>query len=161
MAAIDGILFRTITPSKTAVGHVNFFLGHYYTYGLNILTACDSQCWFVYIACKAPGGSNNISAYSRHSRLPNYVENLPLQRYIVGDNIYIPSEHLLTPFSGNEKLDPSHDSYNYYLSQLHMLIEMSFGRLVNKFRFVIAPLHWQGPVLGGSRCDICARACMC
>ena len=89
----------------------------------------------MYIACKAPGGSNNISVY-RHSSLPNDMENFPLKCYVVGENTYVPSEHLLTPFSGKGKLDPRHeDSYNYYLSQVRMSIEMSFGtRLVNKFR---------------------------
>ena len=142
MAAIDGVLLRTITPPKNAVGNLKtFFSGHYCTYGLNILAACDSHCWFVYVACKVPGGSNNISAY-RHYAMPNYVENLPLLKsYIVGDNSYVPSEHLLTPFSGNDKLDLRHDSYNYYLSQLHMHIEMFFGRLVNKFREFLKPLY--------------------
>ena len=66
------------------------------------LAACDSQCCFVYIAFKAPGGSNNSSAYRHYYSLhENYIQNLPLKCYIVGDNAYIPSEHLLTPFSGN------------------------------------------------------------
>ena len=92
------------------------------------------------MACQAPGGSNDITAY-RNSTLPSYVEKLRISRFIVGDNAYVPSEHLLTPFSGNDRLDPRLDAYNYYLSQVRMRIEMSFGRLVNKFRIFKSPLQ--------------------
>jgi len=94
VGAIDGILLRTITPPKKSVGHVkSFFSGHYYAYGLNILAACDHQCRFLYVACQAPGGSNDITAY-KNSTLPSYVEGLPISRFIVGDNAYVPSEHI-------------------------------------------------------------------
>ena len=81
------------------------------------------------MACQAPGGSNDITAY-RNSTLPSYMEDLPVSRFIVGDNAYVPSEHLLTPLSGNDRLDPRLDAYNYYLSQVRMRIEMN---LVNQF----------------------------
>ena len=118
------------------------FSGHYYyAYRLNILAACDSQCCFIYVTCKAPDGSNNLSAYC-HSTLPNYVKNLPLKCYVVGDNAYTPSEHLLTLFFGNDRLNPRYHAYSYYVvSQVCMHIEISFGRLVNKFRIFKAPLQ--------------------
>ena len=89
--------------------------------------------------CMSPGGTNDIVAY-RHSGLPDMVEALPLTRYIVGDNAYIPTEHVLVPFSGSEKEDPGKDAYNYHLSQLRIRIEMCFGRLVSKWRILKAPL---------------------
>jgi len=141
LRAIDGILLRTITPPKTSVGYVkSFSSSHYYVYGLNVLAACDHQCRFLYVTCQAPGGSNDITAY-RNSTLPSYVEGLPISRFIVGDNAYVPAEHLLTPFSGNDRLDPSFDANNYYLSQIRIRIEMSFGRLVNKFKIFKSPLQ--------------------
>ena len=63
-----------------------------------------------------------------------------LQSY-VGDNAYVPSKHLLTPFSGTGRLVTRLDAYKYYLSQVRMRIEMSFGRLVNKFRIFKSPLQ--------------------
>ena len=39
---------------------------------------------------------------------------------MVGDNAYICSETLLTPFSGVEKDDPSKDALNFYLSQMRI-----------------------------------------
>ena len=55
--------------------------------------------------CSSPGATNDIAAH-RHSTLPGKVEGLPLTHYVVGDNAYSPSEHVLVPFSGSEKEDP-------------------------------------------------------
>ena len=104
-------------------------------YGLNILAACDHQCRFLYVAFQAPSGSNDITAY-RHSTLRTPYS------FIVGDNSYVPSEHLLTPFSENDRLDLRLDAYNYFLSQVKVQNEMSFGRLVNKFRICKAPIQF-------------------
>ena len=68
------------------------------------------------------------------------VESLPCTRYVVGDNAYTPTEHVLVPFSGSEKDDPSKDAYNFHLSQLRIRIEMTFGRFVSKWRILKAPL---------------------
>ena len=55
VAARDGILLQTTLP-KNAVGNVeSFFSGRFYVYRLNILAACDSNCQFLHVACKAPG----------------------------------------------------------------------------------------------------------
>ena len=89
--------------------------------------------------CSSPGGTNDIAAY-RRSSLPDKVEALPLTRYVVGDNAYTPTEHLLVPFSGSEKEDSGKDCYNYYLSQLRIRIEMCFGRFVSKWRILKTPL---------------------
>ena len=45
------------------------------------------------------------------------VTALPIGKYAVGDNAYVCSEHLLTPFFGKQGNDATKDSYNYYLSQ--------------------------------------------
>ena len=62
-------------------------------------------------------------------------------KYIIGDNAYVCSEHLLTPFSGDEKKDQQKDAYNFYLSQIRIQVEMMFGRFVNKWRIFKRPLQ--------------------
>ena len=89
--------------------------------------------------CLSPGSTNDVVAY-RRSGLPDKVEALPLTRYVVGDNAYTPTEHVLTPFSGSEKDDPAKDAYNFYVSQVRIRIEMCFGRLVSKWRILKTPL---------------------
>lgn len=141
VAAIDGYLLQIQTPSSSETGHVKaFFSGHYQAYGINVQAACDARCRFVYAALAAPGGANDIAAY-RKTSLAGYVESLPLGKYVIGDNAYVATEHLLTPFPGDQKNEPTKDAYNFYLSQLRIRVEITFGRFVNKWRIFRGPLQ--------------------
>ena len=127
VACLDGLLVQIQTPSSSETGNVkSYFSGHYHTYGLNIQAACDSECRFVYAAIAAPGGINDLAAF-RKTSLYKIVEKLPLGNYVIADNAYVCTEHLLTPFSGEQKNEPMKDAYNFYLSQLRIRIEMTFG----------------------------------
>ena len=95
---------------------------------------------FVYCALAAPGGANDIVAY-RKTSLAKIIEKLPLGKYVVGDNAYVCTEHLLTPFPGDQKKEPAKDAYNFYLSQVRIRIEMTFGQFVNKWRIFKRPLQ--------------------
>jgi hypothetical protein len=54
--------------------------------------------------------------------------------YIIGDNAYVPSDRLLTSFSGAEITSCNHDVYNFHISQLRIKIEQTFGIFVSRFR---------------------------
>ena len=84
------------------------------------------------LAIKFPCGVNDIMA-SRKSALIQKINNVPIGKYVIGYNAYVCSEHLLTPFSGLEKDEVRNDSYNFYVSQLCIQIEMAFGMMVNKW----------------------------
>ena len=86
-------------------------------YGINVQAVCNSWCHFIFVALAAPGGVNDIAAF-RKTTLHRKVQNLPLGRYIIGDNAYVCSEHLLTPFAGDKKNQEQNNAYNFYLSQL-------------------------------------------
>jgi hypothetical protein len=60
----------------------------------------------------SPGGQNDIAAYCKSS-LPKLIEKLPIGNYVIGDYAYVCSENLLTPYSGDNKNDPTKDSYNF------------------------------------------------
>ena len=127
VACLDGMLLRTQTPGANETANVkSYFSGHYQDYGINVQAACDSECRFVYAALTAPGGTNDIIAY-RKSTLPQCIERLPLGTYAIGDNAYICTEHLLTPFPGDQKANIDNHSYNFFLSQCRIRIEMTFG----------------------------------
>ena len=61
-------------------------------------------------------------------------------KYVVSDNAYVCLEHLLTPFSGKQRNDAVKDSYNYYLSQLRIRIEQTFGYMMTKWCILQQPL---------------------
>jgi len=58
-----------------------------------------------------------------------------------GDNAYVCSETLLTSFSGWEKDEPAKDAFNFYLSQLRIRIEQTFGMMTTKWRILWQPLQ--------------------
>jgi len=51
----------------------------------------------VYAALAAPGGANDIAAY-RQVYFSKVVQNLPISKFVIGDNAYVCTETLLTPF---------------------------------------------------------------
>lgn len=134
------MLVKIATPSRKEAGNVRaYFSGHYHHMGLNVQAACDSSCRFIYFAVAAPGGSSDLWAFKR-TKLAGFVDQLGPNRYLIGDGAYIPSEHMLTPFGGPGKINPAHDTYDFYISQLRIKIEMTFGRLANKWRCLKAPM---------------------
>ena len=69
------------------------------------------------------------------------ISGLPLGRYVIGDNAYVCTEHLLTPFPGTQRSEPEKNNYNFYLSQLRIRIEMTFGRFANRWRLFQRPVQ--------------------
>jgi hypothetical protein len=143
VGCIDGVLIRIKTPSVKECGSVkSFYSGHYAAMGLNVQASCDHLCRFNYISVAAPGGSHDLGAYSR-IRLSQIVENLPTGYYVIGDNAYMATEHLITPFSGCQKNEPLNPVYNFYCAQVRIRIEMAFGLLTTKWRIFRSPLQMQ------------------
>lgn len=141
IGAIDGWLCPIQVPSRAEVARVrSFFSGHYQRYGVNVQACCDHHSRFTAVTCSSPGGSGDAVAYLKW-QLSNVVENLPSGLYVVGDNAYTNTNHLLTPFPRPRISSAAHDSYNFHLSQLRIRIEMAFGLLVCKWRVFKAPLE--------------------
>jgi DDE superfamily endonuclease len=69
------------------------------------------------------------------------VDYLPDGKYIVADNAYINTDHLLTPYSGQQKADVAKDTYNFYLGQCRIRIEQAFGQLTYVWRVFRSPLR--------------------
>ena len=69
------------------------------------------------------------------------IQNLPTGKFVAGDNAYVCSEHLLTPFLGDEKREPQKDAYNFYLSQLRIRIKQAFGFMTTKWQILKRPLQ--------------------
>lgn len=150
---IDGFLSTRTTPGNhecTAV--TDFYSGHKKTYGLNVQALCDHTLRFRYVCVAAPGKTNDNKAFYRCTGLQTWLQTLPTQYFIVCDNAYPLSNKLLTPFKGRQREDVYNSSYNFYLSQLRIRIEMAFGRMTAKFRIMrhqmICTLAMQSKVIG-------------
>ena len=135
VGCLDGYLCRIKAPGKQAPGNSkSYWSGHYHANGVNVQAACDSESRFTFFALAAPGGSNDIHAYNK-TALKDIVNNLPTGYYIIGDNAYVPTEHLITPFAGSQREDAVKDAYNFYCSQLHIKIEIAFGLITTIYQF--------------------------
>lgn len=142
VGCVDGWLCRVKASSMKATGGLGprpFFSGHYYANGVNVQAVCDSAARFMFASVAAPGGTSDIIAFEQTS-LTHRVEELPIGAYILGDNVYQLSEHLLTPYASTQCSSSREDSFNFYLSQLRIRVEMAFGLLVTKWRIFKEPL---------------------
>ena len=138
IGAIDGYLQPISKPRKKDCDGFRqaYWSGHYMSYGLNVQAVCDSNCCFLYFGVVAPGKCPDQKAFER-TKLFKIVSNLLLvgQYIVVGDAVYTLTDQVLCPFVGSQwhqRESTNKDAYNYFLSQLRIRIEMTFGLLIKK-----------------------------
>ena len=133
LGAIDGWLPQTEMPGDVT-NQTDYFSGHYQCYGLNIQAMCDPNLIFLYVAIAAPGKVNDIRAFHGCQTLIDWLKALLEQYFILGDNAYPLYCKILVLFSGSEYYAEHNRTFNFYLSQLRIRIEMAFGRLTTKWK---------------------------
>jgi hypothetical protein len=140
IGALDGWLCRIKVPSASDTMNVaSYFSGHYQSYGMNVQATCDAACQFTSISVLCLGGTGYSKAFAA-SFVQQYVSSLPRGYYMAADNAYTLSDTLLIPYCGVDKLDPSKDVFNFYLSQLCIRIDQALGLLVSNWRIFKKPL---------------------
>ncbi|POM76079.1 Hypothetical protein PHPALM_6725 [Phytophthora palmivora] len=87
---------------------------------------CDYRCRFIYINVSQPGSCNDSTAFQQ-SGLHGALDEMENGFYLLGDNAYVCTAHMLTPFTRTKTTDGHRDAYNVYLSQLRIRLEMSFN----------------------------------
>ena len=100
-----------------------------------------SMLKFRYVCIAGPGKTNDNKAFDRCTRLHSWMTTLPSSYFIVGDNAYTLSNQILTPFKGQQKEDVYNSSFNFYLSQLRIRVEIAFGRMTTKFRILRSKMY--------------------
>jgi DDE superfamily endonuclease len=144
VGAIDGWLVTINKPKESEVDNVgDYFSGHYQCYGLNVLAMCDSRLCFTYMSIAGTGRTNDNRAIQRLERLQKWMDDLPNGYYLIGDNAFTLSNKMLIPFSGAQRNEEHKRTYNFYLSQLRIRIEMAFGRMTTKWR-IFSPARLKG-----------------
>lgn len=140
VGCVDGWLCTIKAPSANEVPDVSaFFSGHYLCYGINVQAMCDAACRFTGYCFNSPGKVSDSVAFKKWP-LHTAISNLPFGYYVIGDNAYPLSSSVLVPFTKPEIKTRDYSDYNFYISQLRIRIEMSFGLLVNKWQIFKRPL---------------------
>jgi hypothetical protein len=139
---IDGFLSIRNKPGDNECSNpADYYSGHKKAHGMNVQALCDHTLKFRYVCIAGPGKTNDNKAFDRCTNLHAWLRTLPSSYFIVGDNAYSLSNQILTPFKGQQKQDVYNSSYNFYLSQLRIRVEMAFGRMTTKFRIMRTKMY--------------------
>jgi DDE superfamily endonuclease len=112
---VDGILIKIKSPSKQEdICISDYRSGHKKQIGINVQALCDAKLRFLYVSAMTPGRTNDYKAYEM-SNLSSLIEQLPEGYWCGGDNAYINTEHLLSPFPC-QSISPERDAFNFFLS---------------------------------------------
>lgn len=136
--AIDGLLVWINKPTKKQceeanTGQMKFYCGRKNKYALNMQAVCDHNSRFLDVSIMYGGASSDLIAFEA-STLYDKLEHdnlLAPGLCIFGDNAYVNSHFLATPYPGN--VTPEQDAYNFFHSQLRITSECSFGRHINRW----------------------------
>lgn len=136
VGCIDGWLCTHNRP-KVDNG-LDYFSGHYQCFGSNVQAICDANLRFIYVSFAAPGKTNDVQAFRKLGSLHHWQRRINIaydaKYFLLGDNAYVLNDSLLIPYSGASRRQADKDAFNFYLSQLRIRIEMTFGRLCTKWR---------------------------
>ena len=126
-------------------GQVNFYCSRKGKYGINLQAICDDKLQFRWIDIRYPGCASDYIAWDTSElckQLDYHCEDMIVPGCtLIGDSAYVKKQYMAVPIKkGN--LKPYEDGYNYYLSQLRVTIECTFGVLVNRWTILRRPLSF-------------------
>jgi hypothetical protein len=137
--AADGILIWIHKPTKqqcqkSSCDAGKFYCGRKHKMGLNAQAVCDLYGRFLDIAIQFPASTADCLAFEGmdlHKRLQTGLLKPGL--CLFGDNAYLNSIFMATPYSGNGSFSIAKDNYNFFHSQLRINIECAFGMLTQRW----------------------------
>jgi hypothetical protein len=145
VGAIDGLLIWTNKPSPadcelTGCGPTKFMCGRKHKFGLNMQAVCNLRGKFLDVSIGHPGSTSDyLSFITSHLRYKLETPGFLAPGYhLIGDNAYTNTPYMATPYPATT--GGSKDAYNYYLSQLRIRVECSFGMLVHRWGILRKPI---------------------
>ena len=141
VGAIDGLAIHIRAPRETETHHqTRFFSGSKKKHCLNMQAVCDANMMFTAVSCMHVGSTNDGDAFHT-APMRKLNESLPFPYHWNGDLAYILTEFLMSPYSG-ANLSEYEDSFNFYHSQIRILIECTFGIFISRWGIFWQPLKF-------------------
>lgn len=110
--------------------------------GMNLQAICDHKLRFLWMDINWPGSSSDYMAWTTSDlchKLESNLDKMLLQGLcIAGDNAYVKKKYVSVPLKGI--VSSYDDAYNFYLSQLRITIERTFGVFVHRWAILRKPL---------------------
>ena len=134
VGALDGIAIKIKKPAWCHAPSTLFCRKLYYA--LPVQAVVDADYRFLCCSARCVGSTHDSVAHTV-SALGHYLESgkLHFECWIAGDEAYVCTESLITPFPAASATD-AEDAFNYYHSSLRMHVEQAFGMLVGKWRIL-------------------------
>ena len=134
VAAIDGIAIEIQKPSSWDTVNPLQFLNRKCFFSINCQAMCDSHLRFLWASMKSPGGTHDSLAWSVTDMCSMLKHNPPPRGYyIVGDDAYVGSDYMMTPYPGRKSMTKAKSAFNFYQSRCRITIERAFGVLVQRW----------------------------
>jgi hypothetical protein len=141
VGALNGLTLFASAPTASEAKNVLAYYSGYYKHGsLNVQALSDYRGKFLNFPVAAPGSFYDSYALAL-TRLKNWIDSLPSGLYVLANNAYIVSDHVLIPFSGTQQHVPQNSSYNYFLSQMRIRVEQAFGQFSLIWRIIRKPFE--------------------
>ena len=120
------------------VGQMKFFCTRKHKYGINLQAICDHRHRFLDIAMLFGGSSSDLLAFETSPIHIKLAEDgfLAPGLCIFGDNAYVNTNYMATPYPNVSTTNMEKDAYNFYHSQVRINIECAFGILVQRWGFL-------------------------
>ena len=138
VGVMDGYLLRICKAcigKNTGINDPSKYYCRRKYYAINCQVSCDSNRKITSLSMLSPGAVPDTLAFLKSSLYRDLEMNKLPQRFgFAGDNAY--PKPVMTPYTRAQMRDDEHgvkDNFNFYFSQLRIIIECVFGMLVNKF----------------------------
>lgn len=149
--AIDGKLIKAFKPDNSGS---DFYCVHKSTFGVILLAVVDGDYRFLYYNIGSKGTEGDSTVFKRSSfyqALQTNLLNIPESLYIqeldinmpflfLGDNAFEFNRRMLCPFDKRFMIRRE-QIFNYKMSSTRIIVEQTFGIMVQRFRCLLGPLY--------------------
>ncbi|CAI6358410.1 unnamed protein product [Macrosiphum euphorbiae] len=140
--ALDGCHIKVPVPwiKRTRMRHVDqrCYINRKHVASVVLQGICDSNQKFTNIFAGWPGASHDARIFRKSNigvALNGPLQNLvPENCYILADSAYPLSNNVMVPYRDNGALTPEKHNFNRILSSSRVVIELTFGKLLGRFR---------------------------
>jgi hypothetical protein len=148
---IDGLFIKIIprTTNRYVIKNkTRFYSASKKNHGINMQGVCDANNLFQIISCRHTGSTNDVVAFETSS-LKDCNESLPSPYHWNGDGAYTSTETMVVPFPGINLAvtDLAKESFNFFQSQIRILIECTFGIFIARWGIFWKPLKFRLPLI--------------
>ena len=142
VGAIDGMALKIKKPSKLDEANQVNYMNRKGFYSINFQGLADAHRRIIYYDMGTQGSTHDSLAFTVSSLGMKLQERpLPAGFWIAGDEAYVNSDWLLTPYGkALASSDTYKDNFNFYLSRCRINVECAFGMLVWRFGILRRPI---------------------